>query len=212
MSIGRLSGMTRRLRRILVATSLPLAVLGLPSPSAPQPAPDASAAAMNAQLATEHVARVGPSYLYPGHAVTPGLVNPDITQANLRQTICASGWSTKSIRPPVTYTNHLKQQQLAASHASDQNAAHYEEDHLVSLELGGHPRDLRNLWPEPWGTPAQPLTSRGPFPSHLVGAKSKDAVENALHRAVCVGTLPLREAQWILATDWFKYYRDKVLH
>ena len=46
----------------------------------------------------------------------------------------------------------------------------------------------------------------------LVGAKSKDAVENALHREVCAGTLTLRQAQWIIATDWFKYYRERVLH
>ena len=26
----------------------------------------------------------------------------------------------------------------------------YQEDHLVSLELGGHPTDPRNLWPEPY--------------------------------------------------------------
>ena len=122
---------------------------------------------MNAQLAAEHVARVGPSYLYPAHAVAPGLVNPDITQANIHQTICSPTWSTKTIRPPVTYTSRLKQQQLA--HATDKNPAHYEEDHFISLELGGHPRDPRNLWPERWGTPAQPLTARGPSPPHLVG-------------------------------------------
>lgn len=62
-----------------------------------------------------------------------------------------------------------------------------------------------------WGTPAQPLTSTGPFPAHLVGAKSKVAVENRLHKEVCDGTLTLREAHYIIATDWFKYYREKVL-
>ena len=36
-----------------------------------------------------------------------------------------------------------------------------------------------------WGTPGTPLTSRGPFPPHLVGAKAKDAVENELHKEVC---------------------------
>ena len=90
--------------------------------------------------------RVGPSYLYPNHAVAPGVVNPDITQVNIGQTICNSQWSTKSIRPPVSYTNNLKKQQLAAAHASDKDLSHWEEDHLVSLELGGHPRDPKNLW------------------------------------------------------------------
>jgi hypothetical protein len=202
--------MARHPRRFLIATALSLALLGLPPLSLDaHPAPDASAEAMNAQLAAEHVARAGPSYLYPAHAVAPGLVNPDITQANIHQTICSPTWSTKTIRPPVTYTSRLKQQQLA--HATDKNPAHYEEDHFISLELGGHPRDPRNLWPERWGTPAQPLTARGPFPSHLVGAKSKDATENALHREVCAGTLTLREAQWIIATDWFRYFRERIL-
>jgi hypothetical protein len=39
-----------------------------------------------------------------------------------------------------------------------------------------------------------------------------DATENALNGEVCRGTLTLRKAQWIIATDWFKYYREKVLH
>jgi hypothetical protein len=44
-----------------------------------------------------------------------------------------------------------------------------------------------------------------------VGAKSKDAVENQLHREVCAGTMTLQDAQHTIATDWFKYYRDHVL-
>jgi hypothetical protein len=197
-------------RRFWLVAALALVLSVSPGlPAHGQPA-DESAAAMDARLAAATVTSVGPSYLYPDHAVTPGMVNPDITQANIQGTICTRGW-TAAVRPPASYTNHLKQQQLAVTHATDQNPAHYEEDHLVSLELGGHPRDPRNLWPERWGTPGHPLTSKGPFPSHLVGAKNKDAVENALHREVCAGTLTLREAQWIIATDWFRYYREKVL-
>ncbi|HUM16161.1 MAG TPA: hypothetical protein VL086_10775 [Candidatus Nitrosotalea sp.] len=166
---------------------------------------------MDARLAGATVTRVGPSYLYPGHKTAPGVVNPEITQGNIDQTICNPQWSTTSIRPPVSYTNHLKVQQLAAAHATDKTPAHYEEDHLVSLELGGHPRDPRNLWPERWGTPGHPITHLGPFPAHLVGAKAKDATESALHAEVCHGTLTLRQAQFIIATDWFKYYRETVL-
>jgi hypothetical protein len=153
--------------------------------------------------------RVGPSYLYPTTA-TPGVVNPDVTQGNINETICKSGW-TATIRPPASYTTALKKQQLAPAKIKDKVAAHYEEDHFISLELGGHPRDPKNLWPEMWGTPATPLTSRGPFPSHLVGAKTKDRVELALNKAVCDGTLTLQEGQHIITTDWFKYYRDGVL-
>ena len=125
--------------------------------------------------------RVGPSYLYPT-AATPGVVNPDVTQANIQDTICKSGW-TATIRPPASYTNALKKQQLAAPKFKDKMPGHYEEDHFISLELGGHPRDPKNIWPEMWGTPATPLNAQGPFPSHLVGAKTKDRVENALHKA-----------------------------
>ena len=45
----------------------------------------------------------------------------------------------------------------------------------------------------------------------MVGAKTKDRIENALHRAVCDGELTLQEGQRIIVTDWFKYYRDNVL-
>jgi hypothetical protein len=55
------------------------------------------------------------------------------------------------------------------------------------------------------------LTARSPFPPELVGAKAKDAVENALHAEVCAGTLTLQAAQAIVATDWFKYYKEKIL-
>ena len=155
--------------------------------------------------------RVGPNYLYPDPALTPGAVNAEITQANIDRTICNPNWSTKTIRPPASYTNHLKHEQLAAAAFTDTTPSHYQEDHLISLELGGHPRDPKNLWPEMWGTPGTPLTAGGPFPHHLVGAKSKDAVENALHKEVCEGTLTLQQAQEIIRTDWFKYYRDNVL-
>jgi len=155
--------------------------------------------------------RVGPSYLYPDPTLTAGSVNPNISQANIHETICNPQWSTTSIRPPVTYTNRLKAKQLTAARYTDKTPSDYEEDHFISLELGGNPTDERNLWPEPWGTPATPLTSRGPFPASVVGAKSKDQVENALHKEVCAGTLTLEEAQRIISTDWFKYYRDRLL-
>jgi hypothetical protein len=62
-----------------------------------------------------------------------------------------------------------------------------------------------------WGTPGTPLTSRGPFPPSLVGAKVKDKTQTALNTVVCNGTITLQEAQQIIKTDWFKYYRDHVL-
>ncbi len=64
--------------------------------------------------------RVGPSSLYPDPTLTPGATNSDITQATIAATICNPQWSTKTIRPPASYTNNLKKQQL--------NAARYVDD------------------------------------------------------------------------------------
>lgn len=42
----------------------------------------------------------------PDSAITPGAINPDITQENIRQTVCVKGF-TKTIRPPAYFTNKL---------------------------------------------------------------------------------------------------------
>src|SRR5262245_21264224 len=81
-------------------------------------------------------------------SLTPGALNPDVTQANINETICMRGW-TKTIRPPVDYTNALKLTQMR-DYGLSGSPRDYQEDHLISLELGGDPRDPRNLWPEPY--------------------------------------------------------------
>jgi hypothetical protein len=137
------------------------------------------------------VEKAGPAWAYPDPERTPGLTNPDINQANIDDTICNPGWSTKSIRPPSSYTSKLKREQLREWRLAGQ-PRDYEEDHLIPLELGGNPTDPRNLWPEPYA----------PQP----GAKQKDAVENYLHHQVCDGAMTLQEAQNAIATDWYKVY------
>lgn len=39
----------------------------------------------------------------PDPQLTPGVTNPDVTQATIDKTICVPGW-TKTIRPPASYT------------------------------------------------------------------------------------------------------------
>ena len=107
---------------------------------------------------------------------TPGVLNPDVTQATIGATVCVAGW-TRSVRPPTEYTNALKRKQMHVYHETGAESA-YQEDHLISLELGGHPTDPRNLWPEPY-----PRASR------------VDTIENDLNRQVCDGSLTLAEAQ-----------------
>jgi len=135
--------------------------------------------------------RVGPTWAYPDARRTPGFANPNITQANIGENICNPEWSTASIRPPLSYTTKLKRQQMQ-QWGIPGTSADYEEDHFISLELGGSPTDPRNLWPEPYG----------PKP----GAREKDAVENYLHKQVCSGAMTLAQAQRAITTDWYKVY------
>jgi hypothetical protein len=107
---------------------------------------------------------------------TPGVLNPDVTQASIAATICMHGW-TRTIRPPTTYTDALKRKQLREYGLAGPLSG-YQEDHLLRLELGGHPTDPRNLWPEPY-----PRAAR------------VDAIENALNAQVCGGSLSLDAAQ-----------------
>jgi hypothetical protein len=137
------------------------------------------------------VGKVGPSSLYPDPRLTPGLINPEIRQENIDETICSAGWTTSSIRPTTAYTQRLKRLQLQLQQVSG-NLHEFEEDHLISLELGGHPTDPRNLWPERYA----------PRP----GAREKDVVENYLHREVCKGRISLADAQNEIASDWYAVY------
>ena len=107
---------------------------------------------------------------------TPGVLNPSVTQANIRSTICRDGW-TATIRPPVSYTNALKRRQMR-QYGETGSMSDYQEDHLISLELGGNPADPRNLWPEPYPR-----------------ASDVDQIENELNAEVCSGRLTLAEAQ-----------------
>lgn len=129
----------------------------------------------------------------PNPALTPGVANPAVTQSNIHSTICVPGW-TKTIRPPASYTSALKRQQLAdpVRGYRDQDPRHYELDHLISLELGGHPTDERNLWPELWD---------GPWGAHV-----KDRVENRLKVEVCAGRISLADAQMAIRMDFRKPY------
>jgi hypothetical protein len=116
-----------------------------------------------------------------------------VTTENLAITICKSGWTAK-IRPPTAYTSALKLAQIVEYGYSDRSPSHYEEDHLVPLELGGAPRDPANLWPEPNDVTLSDGTE--------VGSSAKDHLENSLNAAVCAGATRLGDAQRLIAGDW----------
>jgi hypothetical protein len=133
----------------------------------------------------------------PNHVFTPGMFNPAVTQATIHTTICVSGW-TATIRPPSSYTTALKIRQLAIYGFSDRRLADYEEDHLVSLELGGSPTSTKNLWPEPHHVRVGALD---------LGSYTKDGFETHLKSLVCAGKLTLAKARTEIATNWVVYWR-----
>jgi hypothetical protein len=130
---------------------------------------------------------------------TPGSINPNVTQDNLVTTICKSGW-TSTIRPPSAYTGALKLAQIVEYGYADRSPSHYQEDHLVPLELGGAPRDPANLWPQPNDIVLSDGTQ--------VGSDAKDHLENDLNAAVCTGTMSLGDAQRLIAGDWIVAWID----
>lgn len=119
----------------------------------------------------------------PDPRCTPGAIDPAVTQANIDQTICQSGY-TKAVRPSESITEPEKLASLAA-YGDSGGPSGYEYDHLVPLELGGARNDPRNLWPEPGSTP-----------------NPKDTVENDLRSEVCAGQITLRAAQVAIARNW----------
>jgi hypothetical protein len=133
-------------------------------------------------LVTAIVVTFAPVHGHRTHAIpadpvrSPGVLNPDVTQANIRSTICRHGW-TSTIRPPTDYTNDLKRKQMPL-YGETGSLSDYQEDHLISLELGGNPTDPRNLWPEPYPR-----------------AADVDKIENELNAEVCDGQLTLAQAQ-----------------
>ncbi len=143
----------------------------------------AAAAAPDVQAAGSCRARqVGPgvSDWEPDPHCTPGVTR----QAALGE-ICPVA-HTRAVRPPVSYTGSLKRRQMAAYGFTDSPAAH-QEDHLIPLELLGHPTDARNLWPQP--SPVSP--------------NDKDGLEDWLHDQVCQNRLSLANAQQQIAGDWY---------
>jgi hypothetical protein len=115
----------------------------------------------------------------PDPRCTPGAYDPAITTSVL----CSPGYTTGSYRPPESQTEKFKFDQAYPAYGIPADTRS-ELDHLVPLELGGA-NDAANLWPEAGSVP-----------------NPKDAVESALHDAVCSGQVTLAAAQQAIASDW----------
>jgi hypothetical protein len=111
-------------------------------------------------------------------------LNPLVSKETIQQTICVRGW-TKTVRPPVSYTNPLKQRMMAESGVPPEGEGSIKLDHKIPLALGGSPESVQNLILQPDDE-----------------AKDKDRVEVCLARAVCAGRVTLTEAQRSIWENW----------
>jgi hypothetical protein len=154
------------------------------APTAAAPAGQLAAGDGNAPMPAPGTCHMGQrdGQPLPDPHCTPGAINPQVTQATIKDTICRSGW-TKTVRPPTSRTDKMKAESARSYGLAPSEKGEY--DHLVSLELGGAPDDPRNLWVEPGSIP-----------------NPKDAVENKLSDAVCSGLVPLAVAQAAIASNW----------
>ena len=194
-----------------------------------QPSSPASPATANAS------SRVGDTQIYPKSEVTPGKEDASVSQDNIAENICKKGWSTTSVRPPVSVTNKIKQQTMQTYGFADASN-HYELDHLISLQNGGCPDCVENLWPEAYGDKNHPMTQNqraawnreNPGSTEVLpGALEKDVVENHIHDEICFSipnakmsslskkypvtvSISLQRGQEILATDWYACYQNMM--
>jgi hypothetical protein len=130
----------------------------------------------------------------PDPEITPGAVNREIEADRsgasrvvdgIETNICAPHFSATAIRKTIRNFAKLKKQACEEyGVAKCDNSV--EGDHLISIELGGCPDCLANLWPQP-----------------MAEARIKDhQVEDVLPRLICSGRISLREAQKCVAGDW----------
>ena len=184
-------------RRTVLVALLLVACSGPVAPQAP-PAPAAGSGADPVSAAACHLVAGGAR---PDPECTPGAINREVTPdpAVLGRTVCRPGW-TNTVRPADSAA--LKRQVLLRyGIAVDQSSlARYEMDHRVPLEIGGAPRDLANLWPEPWEKDSRhPEGNAAPG----AGAQSKDKVENRVRAEICNGRIGLQEGQKVFLGDWW---------
>lgn len=129
----------------------------------------------------------------PDANLTPGAVFASVTA----EEVCTPGYAGL-----VRHVTAAVKREVFARYGVEGNHRGFcsgvdgcEIDHLISLELGGN-NDATNLWPQSYD---------GTWNAHM-----KDRLENRLHKLVCDGDLPLKEAQRAIAKDWIAAYRQYI--
>src|SRR5689334_4242338 len=120
---------------------------------------------------------------------TPGVVRTDISDSR----ICQVKWGLDARHVTASMKNQVFQSYGFTGNddpkcKQDARGRHCEIDHLISRELGGAD-DVRNLWPQPYGT--------SPWNAQL-----KDKLENRLHKEACEKhSITLKQARKMIRDD-----------
>ena len=123
----------------------------------------------------------------PDRACSPGAYDANVTQADIHQTICVSGYTATVRDVPQSEKDAVYHEYGLDNHPPRS----YEIDHIVSLELGGS-NDIANLFPEKYAM--------------AYGARIKDKLENRLGDMVCSGQITLKEARFEISSNWVTYF------
>jgi hypothetical protein len=127
----------------------------------------------------------------PDPARAPGIANAKVTQKNISETICNPRRLAKT-KPSRRFTENLKKKQLKAWDYDDRDVKNYVEDHVIPIEVGGHPTNPGNLWP-------QSISERW-------NAATKDKLEEYVSREVCAERMPLKDAQGVFKKGWVEVF------
>jgi hypothetical protein len=142
-------------------------------------------------------------------------LDPRVTQANLKATICSGHWSS-TVRPPPGITGAWKAQDFIdeprpVDTSTGQPVMSYsqtEGDHRMAIGLGGDPgaHRVNGKWEETQQVLAAgvtgdllPLNFSLEYPA---SPNTKDHVETTLHNQVCSGAMMLAAAQQQLSQAW----------
>ncbi len=142
----------------------------------------------------------------PDPGCTPGAVDKSATV----EIIC--GRSTKEVR---NTSRSIDKATFAAYGVSRNDGVKRENDHLISLELGGADNDIANHFPQPYEDSEKLI--RGELSDNELGAHAKDKVENWFHQRLCDQKnkvprpgarelLPVLQKQ--MAVNWVLAYRE----
>lgn len=132
---------------------------------------------------TGHNINVAVATALPNRSLTPGYTRP----VKLSE-LCSRRQSNAPSDEDISV-----EQRVFREYGLPFSTTSYEVDYLIAPDLGGAD-DVRNLWPEPYG-------------STDWNAHVKDELESRLHTMVCDGQIDLATAQRDIATDWIAAYK-----